>query len=36
LVPHEHTWVLEHQDLRESADGRLLKVERFADLREHF
>jgi putative hydrolase of the HAD superfamily len=36
LVPHEHTWVLEHQDLRESADGRLLRVARFVELREHF
>ena len=34
LVPHPHTWVLEHQDLRES--GRLLRVEKFYDLREHF
>jgi putative hydrolase of the HAD superfamily len=36
LVPHPHTWVLEHQDLRQSGDGRFLKVERFADLRLHF
>jgi putative hydrolase of the HAD superfamily len=36
LVPHSHTWVLEHQDLREDASGRLLRVERFADLRTHF
>jgi putative hydrolase of the HAD superfamily len=36
LVPHPHTWVLEHQDLREPGDGKLLKVERFADLRLHF
>ena len=36
LVPHPHTWVLEHQDLREPGDGRFLKVERFADLRFHF
>lgn len=36
LVPHAHTWVLEHQDLREPANGRFLKVERFADLRLHF
>jgi putative hydrolase of the HAD superfamily len=35
LVPHAHTWVLEHQDLRPGGD-RLLRVERFADLREHF
>ncbi len=36
LVPHAHTWVLEHQDLREPVNGRFLKVERFADLRLHF
>jgi len=36
LVPHAHTWVLERQDLREPGDGRLLKLERFADLRLHF
>jgi putative hydrolase of the HAD superfamily len=35
LVPHAHTWVLEHQDLRPGGD-RLLTVERFADLRDHF
>jgi putative hydrolase of the HAD superfamily len=36
LVPHAHTWVLEHQDLRDGHGGRLLRVERFADLRRHF
>ena len=36
LVPHEHTWVLEHQDLRPATDGRFLTVERFADLQKHF
>jgi putative hydrolase of the HAD superfamily len=36
LVPHAHTWVLEHQDLREAGSGRLLKVEKFPDLRLHF
>jgi len=36
LVPHAHTWVLEHQDLRDSAGGKLLKVEKFPDLRLHF
>jgi putative hydrolase of the HAD superfamily len=35
FVPHEHTWILEQQDLR-PGQGRLLTVERFADLREHF
>ena len=36
LVPHAHTWVLERQDLREPGDGRLLKLDRFPDLRLHF
>jgi len=35
FVPHAHTWVLEKQDLR-PGNGRLLRVERFADLRAHF
>ncbi len=36
LVPHPHTWVLEHQDLREPLGGRLLKIEKFTDLILHF
>ncbi len=36
LVPHPHTWVLEHQDLRVSGGRKFLRVERFADLRLHF
>ncbi len=36
LVPHEHTWVLERQDLRVPDDGRFLMVERFADLTKYF
>jgi putative hydrolase of the HAD superfamily len=35
FVPHAHTWVLEKQELREGP-GRLLKVERFTDLRNYF
>ena len=35
FVPHAHTWVLEKQDIRPGA-GRLLVLERFGDLREHF
>ena len=35
FVPHEHTWILEKQDLR-PGKGRLLEVEQFADLRRHF
>jgi putative hydrolase of the HAD superfamily len=36
LVPHPHTWVLEHQDLRIPNNGRFLMVERFEHLRKHF
>jgi putative hydrolase of the HAD superfamily len=35
FVPHAHTWVLEKQQIQQ-ADGRLLIVDRFADLRLHF
>jgi putative hydrolase of the HAD superfamily len=35
FVPHAHTWVLEKQEIR-PGNGRLLVLERFADLREHF
>src|SRR5262249_35883250 len=35
FVPHAHTWTLEHQELREG-NGRLLLLERFAELKEHF
>jgi len=35
LVPHPHTWVLEHQDLREGGD-RLKIVATFGQLRHHF
>ena len=35
FVPHAHTWVLEKEEIRPGR-GRLLIVERFADLRAHF
>jgi putative hydrolase of the HAD superfamily len=35
LVPHPHTWVLEHQDLRDGGD-RLKIVPSFGHLRDHF
>jgi putative hydrolase of the HAD superfamily len=35
LVPHAHTWVLEHQDLRDGG-ARLRTVERFGDLLRYF
>jgi putative hydrolase of the HAD superfamily len=36
LVPHPRTWVLERAEVRDGADGRLIRVERFSDLRRHF
>ncbi len=35
FVPHAHTWVLEKQDIEPGA-GRLLVLDRFADLKIHF
>jgi putative hydrolase of the HAD superfamily len=35
LVPHPHTWVLEHQDLREGGE-RLRIIDNFGQLRDHF
>jgi putative hydrolase of the HAD superfamily len=35
FVPHAHTWVLEHQEIR-SGLGELLMLEQFGDLRKHF
>lgn len=34
-VPHDATWVLEHEEVQH-ADGRLLTLSRFAELRDHF
>ena len=36
LVPHRHTWSLEKQEISRAGPGRLVVVERFADLREYF
>ncbi len=35
-IPHPRTWRLEHQDLSRPGPGRLLTLDRFADLRRHF
>ena len=35
FVPHPHTWRLEHEEVRETAE-RLLKVEAFSELRDYF
>jgi putative hydrolase of the HAD superfamily len=37
FVPHDNTWVLEHETVNAAPDGlRLLQVENFAELRKHF
>jgi putative hydrolase of the HAD superfamily len=37
FVPHDNTWVLEHEVVSAAADGlRLLQVQTFAELKEHF
>ncbi len=36
FVPHERTWGLERTEIRNPGPGRLLLLERFADLQEHF
>jgi putative hydrolase of the HAD superfamily len=35
FVPHDRTWGLEREEIREGA-GKLIVIERFADLRNHF
>ena len=35
FVPHQHTWSLEHEEVREGS-GRLLRLERFPQLQDHF
>ena len=37
FVPHDNTWVLEHEEVTpEAGRGRLLQLDRFSDLRNHF
>jgi putative hydrolase of the HAD superfamily len=37
FVPHDNTWILEHEEVGPAnGPGRLLQVQRFSDLREHF
>ena len=37
FVPHDNTWILEHEDvLSEGYSGTLLRLETFGELREHF
>jgi hypothetical protein len=36
-VPHDMTWILEHETVDAPPDGvRLLQVEKFGELRGHF
>ena len=35
FVPHARTWVLEKEEIRQGT-GRLLQLDRFRDLRDHF
>lgn len=36
FVPHAHTWTLESQEIVHSGEGKLLKLERFEELKQHF
>ena len=36
FVPHDNTWVLEHEEVSAAENSRLLVLENFAELREHF
>ncbi|GAB3139572.1 hypothetical protein GCM10027290_08980 [Micromonospora sonneratiae] len=35
FIPHQHTWVLEHDEL-DPADDRVLRLSTFVELRDHF
>ncbi len=35
FIPHAHTWTLERGEVK-NVDGRLLVLERFSQLRDHF
>jgi putative hydrolase of the HAD superfamily len=37
FIPHDNTWILEHEEVETAAGSqRLLVIDRFGDLREHF
>ena len=36
FVPHDNTWVLEHEEVAAAENSRLLVLENFAELRKHF
>lgn len=35
-IPHPHTWHLEHEEVQQTGEGRVLTLSTFADLRAHF
>jgi putative hydrolase of the HAD superfamily len=35
-IPHPHTWHLEHEEVQNSSEGRLLTLRAFTELRAHF
>jgi putative hydrolase of the HAD superfamily len=35
-IPHPHTWHLEHEEVQNSGEGRLLTLRAFTELRAHF
>ena len=35
-IPHPHTWHLEHEEVRNTGEGRVLMLSIFADLRTYF
>jgi len=35
-IPHPHTWHLEHEEVQDAGEGRVLTLSTFADLRSHF
>ena len=36
FIPHPHTWHLEHEEVQNADNGRLLTLSAFAELRSHF
>ena len=35
-IPHPHTWRLEHEEVQQAGEGRMLTLSTFADLRTYF
>ena len=35
-IPHPHTWHLEHEEVKNAGEGRVLTLPTFAELRSHF